>query len=123
MLAVQRFRRYAQPLEVIENVGLNALQTGLGRLDAVRVNAKGEILGFDKAVVALASWFCSMVVYSTRILSKSSLEGDVDGAGKGFSDAARFKKTAQTESSCRSSEKSHQPSKIAVYPRSVKADS
>ena len=42
-LSVQRFRRYAQPLEVIENVGLNALQTGLGRLDAVRVNAKGEI--------------------------------------------------------------------------------
>ena len=84
-LSVQRFRRYAQPLEVIENVGLNALQTGLGRLDAVRVNAKGEILGFDKAVVAL----CQLVLQHGGVLHPDTvkiipLKGDVDGAGKGF---------------------------------------
>ena len=84
-LSVQRFRRYAQPLEVIENVGLNALQTGLGCLDAVRVNAKGEILGFDQAVVAL----CQLVLQHGHVLHPDTvkiipLKGDVDGAGKGF---------------------------------------
>ena len=84
-LSVQRFRRHAQPLEVIENIGLNALQTGLGRLDAVRINAKGEILGFDKAVVAL----CQLVLQHSHVLHPDavkviSLERDGDRAGKGF---------------------------------------
>ena len=83
--AVQRFRRHTQPLEVVENVGLNALQTGLGRLDAVRVNAKGKILGFDEAVVAL----CQLVLQHGHVLDTDAvkivpLERDVDGAGKGF---------------------------------------
>ena len=39
-LAVQRLGGHAQPLEVVENVGLNTLQTGLGGFDAVRVNAE-----------------------------------------------------------------------------------
>ena len=84
-LSVQRFRRHAQPLEVIENVGLNALQTGLGRLDAVRVNAKGEILGFDQAVISL----CQLVLQHGHVFDADAvkivpLERDVDGAGKGF---------------------------------------
>ena len=83
--SVQRFRRHAQPLEVIENVGLNALQTGLGRLDAVRVNAKGKILGFDQAVVSL----CQLVLQHGHVFDADAvkivpLERDVDGAGKGF---------------------------------------
>ena len=83
--AVQRFRRHAQPLEVVENIGLNALQTGLGRLDAVCVNTKGEILGFNQAVVAL----CQLVLQHGHVLDTDAvkivpLERDVDGAGKGF---------------------------------------
>ena len=50
--AVHRLGLDAQPLEVVEYIGLNALQPGLGRFQAVRLDAKGQILGFHQAVVA-----------------------------------------------------------------------
>ena len=84
-LTVQCSGGYAKTLEVVEYIGLNTLQTGLGRLDAVRVNAKGEILGFDEAVVAL----CQLVLQHGGVLHPDAvkivpLKGDVDGAGKDF---------------------------------------
>ena len=42
-----------EPLEVVENVRLDSFQPRLCRAHTVRVNAKGQILGFDNAVVAL----------------------------------------------------------------------
>ena len=51
-LAVQGLGGHAQAFEVVENVGLNALQTGLGGLEAVGVDAESQVLGLDKAVVA-----------------------------------------------------------------------
>ena len=44
---------HAQPLEVVDYVDLNALQPGLGGLDAVRVDAEGEVFGLGQAVVPL----------------------------------------------------------------------
>ena len=43
----------AQPLEVVEDVGLNALQPGLGGSDVLPVDAEREILGLGEAVIAL----------------------------------------------------------------------
>ena len=46
---------------------------------------KVRYLVLIRPLLPLASWFCSMVVYSTRMLSKSSpWRRNVDGAGKGL---------------------------------------
>ena len=42
----------AQPLEVVQHIGLDALQPGLGGADTVRLDGKGQVLGFDKTVIA-----------------------------------------------------------------------
>ena len=52
---VQRSGSYAKTLEVIEYIGLNALQAGLGSFDTVRVDTKGQVFGLDETVVPLAS--------------------------------------------------------------------
>ena len=44
---------YAKTLEVIEYIGLNTLQTGLGGFDAVSVDTKGQVFGLDETVVFL----------------------------------------------------------------------
>ena len=43
----------AELFKIVENVRLDSFQPGLGRAYTVRVNAKGQILGLDDAVVAL----------------------------------------------------------------------
>mgnify|MGYP005799860565 CR=1 FL=1 len=45
--------RDAQPLEVPQDVGLDAIQPGLGCADALCLDAKGQILGFLKSPAAL----------------------------------------------------------------------
>ena len=84
-LAVQGLGGHAQALEVVENVGLNALQTGLGGLEAVGVDAESQVLGLDKTVVAS----CQLVLQHGGVLHPDAvkiipLERNVDGAGKGL---------------------------------------
>ena len=84
-LAVQCLGGHAQPLEVVENVGLNALQAGLGGLEAVGVDAEGQVLGLDKAVVAS----CQLVLQHGGVLHPDTvkvipLERNVDSTGKGL---------------------------------------
>ena len=84
-LAVQGLGGHAHTLEVIENIGLNALQTGLGGFEAVGVNPECEVLGLDKAVVAL----CQLVLQHGHVLHPDgvkiiALERNVDGTGKGL---------------------------------------
>ena len=50
-LTVQCPGSYAKTLEVVEYIGLNTLQTGLGGFDAVSVNTKGQVFGLDETVV------------------------------------------------------------------------
>ena len=42
-LTVQCPGSYTKTLEVIEYIGLNTLQTGLGSFDTVRVDTKGQV--------------------------------------------------------------------------------
>ena len=84
-LAVQHRGSHAQAFEVVENVGLNALQTGLCGFKAVGVDAEGQVLGLDKTVVAS----CQLVLQHGGVLHPDavkiiSLERNVDGAGKGL---------------------------------------
>ena len=84
-LAVQGLGGHAQALEVVENVGLNTLQTGLGGLEAVGVDAESHVLGLDKTVVAS----CQLVLQHGGVLHPDGvkiipLERNVDGVGKGF---------------------------------------
>ena len=54
-LTVQCSGGYTKTLEVIEYIGLNTLQAGLGSFDTVRVDTKSQVFGLDKTVVPLAS--------------------------------------------------------------------
>ena len=92
-LTIESFGSHAQALEVIENIGLNTLQTGFGRFDAVRVNAEGEILGFDKAVVAL----CQLVLQHGHVLNPDTvkvipLERNGNGTGKSLFGCCKIQK-------------------------------
>ena len=49
-LTVQCSGGYAKTLEVIEYIGLNALQAGLGSFDTVRVDTKGQVFGLGNDV-------------------------------------------------------------------------
>ena len=69
------------------------LQTGFGRFDAVRVNAEGEILGFDKAVVAL----CQLVLQHGHVLNPNTvkvipLERNGNGTGKSLFGCCKIQK-------------------------------
>ncbi len=82
---IQHLGRNAQPLEVVEDVSLNALQPGLCRPDVVGVNAEGQILGLDKTVVS----FRQLVLQHLRVLSPDAvkivlLRWNRNGAGKGL---------------------------------------
>ena len=85
-LAVQGLGGHTQALEVVQDVGLNALQGEAWRL--LRLSAsipKVRYLVLIRPLLPFASWFCSMVMYSTRITVKIiPLERNVDGAGKGL---------------------------------------
>ena len=50
-MAVQHLCAYTHSLEVVDNIGLNALQSGLGSLQIVCINSECEILGLHKTVV------------------------------------------------------------------------
>ena len=52
VVAVQRFRLHTKPLEVIEDVDLNALQPGFRGFQIVRLYAEGNELGFDQPIIA-----------------------------------------------------------------------
>ncbi len=61
---------HAEMFEVVENVDLDTLQPGLGRFQAVRFDAEGQVLGFDEAVVA----FGKLVPEHFRILRAQTVE-------------------------------------------------
>ena len=71
LIAVQGAGLYPQRLEVRQNVGLNALQPGLRRFQAVRLNAEGDVLGLGQAVVA----FGKLVFQHIRIFLPDAVEG------------------------------------------------
>ena len=52
-LPVQHLSADAELFEIVENIRLDSFQPGLCLTNTVRVNAKGQVLGFDDAVVAL----------------------------------------------------------------------
>ena len=82
--AVQDLGGHAQPLEVVQHIGLDTLQTGLGGADAVGLDGKGQYLVLMRPLLPRASWFCSICVYSTRMGSKSyPLGRDGDTVGEG----------------------------------------
>ena len=81
--AVQCLGSHAQTLKVVENIGLNAFQTGLGGAEAVRVNAEGQILCFDQAVVALGKLVLQHGgVFLPNAVKIIALGRDVDTPGK-----------------------------------------
>ena len=84
-LTVQCSGGYAKTLEVIENIGLNTLQTGLGGFDAVSVDTKGQVFGLDETVVAsgqLILQHCG--VFFADTVKGVPLGRDENGVSKGL---------------------------------------
>ena len=53
LIAAERVRPDAQHLEISQDIRLHPLQPGLGRFQALRLHAEGDVLGLGQAVVAL----------------------------------------------------------------------
>ena len=53
LLSVHRVSLNTQPLEVVQHIGLNALQPELGAFQRIGLDAEGQVLGLDEAIVAL----------------------------------------------------------------------
>ena len=82
--AVQDLGGHAQPLEVVQHIGLDALQPGLGCPDAVCFNAECQVLGLDKAVVAPRQLILEhLAVLGADAVKIIALEGDGNGVGEG----------------------------------------
>ena len=80
VVPIQRFRLYAQALEVVENVDLNALQPWFCGFQIVCLNAEGNKFCLDQTVIAACKLhlqhfcvFCSELV--ERILSRRDSYG------------------------------------------------
>ena len=71
LIAVHAVGLDPQRLEVCQNVRLDALQPGLGRPQALRLDAKGNVFGLGQAVVALGQ----LVLEHIRILLPDAIEG------------------------------------------------
>ena len=84
-LTVQCSGGYAKTLEVIEYIGLNTLQTGLGGFDAVSVDTKGQVFGLDETVVASGQLILQhRGVFLTDTVKGIPLGRDGNGVGKGL---------------------------------------
>ena len=68
--AVQRRSYNAQPLEVVQEVGFDALQTGLCGAEVVGLNAEREILGLNEAVVAAGK----LILQHTGVLGADAVK-------------------------------------------------
>ena len=68
--AVQRRSHNAQPLEVVQKIGFDALQTGLGSAEVVGLNAEREILGLNEAVVAAGK----LILQHTGVLGADAVK-------------------------------------------------
>ena len=68
--AVQRRSHNAQPLEVVQKIGFDALQTGLCRAEVVGFNAESEILGLNEAVVAAGK----LILQHTGVLGADAVK-------------------------------------------------
>ena len=81
---VQALRHYAQTAEVVEDIRLDALQSGLCGLQAVRLHAEGQVLGLNQPVVAP----CKLTlqhpgVLGAELVEAVALQGDGDAPGVG----------------------------------------
>ena len=85
-LAVHGFRHNAQPLEIVQQINLDALQAGLGGLDVVGVNAEGDELGFRQTVIAFGQLILKHIdVFQPNIIETVVPQGNHDGLLKGLS--------------------------------------
>ena len=68
--SIQRRSGNVQALEVVQQVDLNALQSGPGSFAAVCFNAKGDEFGFSEAIISL----CRLVLQHFSILMPDAIE-------------------------------------------------
>ena len=82
---VQGFRLHAQTAEVVEDIRLNALQSGLCGFQAVRLHAEGQVLGLNKPVVAAGKLALQHPgVLGAELVEAVALQGDGDAPGVGI---------------------------------------
>ena len=81
--AIQRRSRNAHALKVVQQIIFNAFQTGLRIFEAVRFNAKGDVLGFHQTVIALGELRSEHLrIFLTDFIEFITLFGYLDGRFK-----------------------------------------
>ena len=79
LFAVQGFSRYAEPLEVVKQIGLNAVETGFCFFHVGSFDAEGQILGLDKTVIATGKLIAKHFrVFLTDVIEVVALRGNDD---------------------------------------------
>ena len=85
LLSIQGPGGYADLLEVVENIYLQALQPQLGCAQVVRLDGEGEILGFDQTVVSLGQLiFQHLGILLSDVVKIIALERNAGASGKGL---------------------------------------
>ena len=83
--SVQRRGSNAQTLEVVQQINLNALQPGLGRLEIFRLDAVGNELGLGQTVIALGQLLLKhFSIFMPHIIEPVILIRDDDALLEGF---------------------------------------
>ena len=79
LFAVHRCCRHAESLEIVEDVGFDTFQTGLGDPDICRFDTEGQILGFDQTVIATGKLIAEhLSIFLSNIVEIITLGRDLD---------------------------------------------
>ena len=83
--SIQRRGGNPQTLEIVQQINLNALQSGLGRLEVFRLDAVGDELGLGQTVVALGQLVLEHFgIFMPHIVEPVILIRDDDALLEGF---------------------------------------
>jgi len=80
---VQRLCLHTQPVEVVQQIVLNVVQTGLDLCHALALHAKGDEFGLGQTIIALGKLLAQhLAVLSTNIIETISLVRNADALFK-----------------------------------------
>ena len=85
LLAVHRCCRHSESLEIVEDIGFDALQTGLGNSDVCCFDTESQILSFDQTVIATGKLIAEhLCIFLSNIVEIVTLGRDLDALTVGI---------------------------------------
>ena len=79
LIAGKRLSSYAEGFEVVENISLNSFELGLCSTQRVSLNAEGDVLALEQAIVTLGELFLQHTgIFSADVVELVILFRDID---------------------------------------------